>query len=195
MQNIRNYEEIVKQLKENKQDYENSLELLNKVEYKRKKDGTLFANINKNFENGRVEIKSYNDSNHPSFVVSGYVSSGNYAKYDFDAYMYVDDMRKANPEDERIKNIENTDGFWRNTYLLTVSEIEEKIEQEKVKLKSYIENYERQIEESGKIFDIIANKFEELKTVLYEECKPLRKGDIYPSTLEYALQYYIKNNL
>ena len=187
--------EILKRLESDRQYYIDYLELLEKVKYHRKKDGTEFKSINKNFENGRIEIKPYNDSFHPSFVVSGRVSTGKYESFDFDAYLYIDDMRKQNPNDERIQGIENVCGFMRNTYLLTVSEIEAKIESEKVRCRAIIENYNKQIERLDILFESVSIMVENLKTTIFENCKDLREIVCFRTTLEYALRDYIRTNI
>lgn len=187
--------EILKRLQENRQYYIDYLELLEKVKFCRKKDGTVFKSINKNFENGRVEIKPYNDSLHPSFVVSGCVSGNRYKSYDFDAYLYIDDMRRQNPDDERIKGIENVCGFMRNTYLLTVSEIEAKIEAQKEMCRVGIENYDKQIERLETIFDTVSSMVQELKTTIFENCKDLREKPLFTTSLEYALRDYIRTEV
>ena len=191
---VRNYEEIVKTLTDDLNYHKFYLELLEKIEIKRKKDGSHFQNKNQTFVNGKVEIKSYNDSNHPSFVVRGTCSDGNFREYDFDVYLYIDDIRRKNPDDIRVQGIKNSDGFWRTTYLLTTDEIIEKIESEKEKQKAFIKNYENQIENSKQIFDEIAEKLDLLKLAIVRNCKPLR-DDKYNCSLEYALFDYVRTNI
>lgn len=192
---VRGKAEILKELEMDRQNYIDYLELLEKVKFCRKKDGTVFQNVNKNFENGKVIIKSFNDSFHPSFQVSGRVSSGRYESYDFDAYLYIDDMRKKNPSDERIKGRDDVCGFIRNTYLLTVFEIEEKIESEKVRCRAIIENYSKQIERLETVFDTVSSMVQELKTTIFENCKDLREKPLFTTSLEYALRDYIRTNI
>ena len=188
-------QEILNKLIADRQYYIDYLYLLEKVKFCRKKDGSVFQNVNKNFENGKVIVKSYKDSFHPSFQISGYSESGKYCSYDFDAYMYIDDMRKQNPNDERIAGIKDTDGFWRNTYLLTVSEIEAKIEAEKQMCRDHIENYTRQIEKIEVVFPMVQKKMQELKTLISENCRELRENPIFTSSIEYALFDYIRTEI
>jgi hypothetical protein len=195
MNKIINYEDLVRELTNDLNYHKYFLELLEKVEIKRKKDGTHFANKNQTFVNGKVIIKSYNDSNHPSFEVSGICSDGKYRNYDFDAYLYIDDMRRKNPDDIRIQGIENSSGYLRNTYLLTTDEIIERIEKEKKRQKEYIANYEKQINASKEIFDEIAEKLDVLKNTIYENCKDLRENPIFRCSLEYALADYVISNI
>ena len=189
-----NMDDLLKKLEEDKRYHADYLELLNRVEIKRKKDGTHFANKNQTFVNGRIEIKAWQDHNHPSFTVSGTVN-GKYSSYDMDAYLYIDDMRKADPNDKRIEGAKDTDGFWRNTYILTTDEIIEKIEKEKVKQKAYIENYERQIENAPIVFQKVYDKVKELKELIYNECVSCRDDKIFRCSLEYALVDYVKQNV
>ena len=192
---MHNYDEILKKLENDLQYHKNYLELLEKVEIKRKKDGTHFQNKNQTFINGKVIIKPYNDNNHPSFQISGYTSDGKYNSYDFDAFLYVDDIRRNNPDDIRIQGIENSDGFWRNTYLLNTDEIIEKIETEKKRQKEYIKHYEKQISASKEIFEVVNSKVQELKQTIYDNCKDLRDNDVFRCSLEYALVDYVTNNI
>lgn len=191
---VRGKAEILKNLEYDRKYYENYLILLNRVKYLRKKDGTEFQNINKNFDGGKVFVKNYNDSFHPSFQVSGYVENVWYS-YDFDAYLFVDDMRKQNPDDDRIKGIENTSGIMRTTYLLTVSEIEQKIEAEKAMCREKIESYNKQIERLDFLFDSVSIMLENMKTAIFENCKDLRGTHCFRTSLEYALRDYIRTNL
>ena len=188
------YEEMLKKLETDRMYHENFLYLLEKVEIKRKKDGTHFQKKNQTFVNGRVEIKPYNDSFHPSFVVSGYGKDGKYTSYDIDAYMYVDDMRKANPDDERIQGMKNVNGIMRNTYLLSTDEIIERIEKEKERQRDYIKNYTEQIEASKKLFDIVSEKVQELRETIKENTKQFRNS-VFPSSIEYALYDYVKSSI
>ena len=195
MNRIQDYEGLVRELTNDLNYHKYFLELLEKVEIKRKKDGTHFANKNQTFVNGKIVIKSYNDSNHPSFEVSGICSDGRYRQYDFEAYLYIDDMRRKNPNDERIKETKDNDGFWRNTYLLTTDEIIERIEKEKERQKEYIANYEKQINASKEIFDKVTEKLDVLKNTIYENCKDLREDKVFCCSLEYALANYVTNNI
>lgn len=192
---MHNYDEILKNLENGLQYHKNYLELLEKVEIKRKKDGTHFQNKNQTFVNGKIIIKRYNDSNHPSFQVSGYTSDGKYNSYDFDVYLYVDDIRRKNPDDIRIQGIENSNGYLRNTYLLNTDEIIEKIESEKEKQKECIKNYEKQISASKEIFEVVNSKVQELKQTIYDSCKDLRNNNVFRCSLEYALADYVKSNI
>lgn len=192
---VRSYEEIVRKLNDDLKYHKNNLELLEKVEIKRKKDGTHFQNKNQTFVNGKIVIKAYNDYNHPTFQVSGRTSDGEFNTYEFDAFMYVDDMKAKNPEDERVKNLKSSDGFWRTTYLLNTDEIIEKIESEKEKQKKYIENYEKQISASKQAFDEVAEKLDLVKLAIIRNCKELRDNSVFRCSLEYALINYIRTDI
>ena len=109
--------------------------------------------------------------------------------------MYVDDIRKQNPDDIRIQGKENSSGYLRNTYLLNTDEIIEKIESEKKRQKEYIENYEKQISASKEIFEVVNNKLQELKQTIHDNCKDLRDDNVFHCSLEYALADYVKSNI
>lgn len=192
---VRSYEEIVRKLNDDLKYHKNNLELLEKIEIKRKKDGTHFQNKNQTFVNGKIVIKAYNDYNHPTFQVSGYTSDGKFNTYEFDAYMYVDDMKAKNPEDERVKDLKNSDGFWRTTYLLNTDEIIEKIESEKENQKKYIENYEKQISASKQAFNEVAEKLDLVKLAIIRNCKELRDNPVFRCSLEYALINYVRTDI
>lgn len=193
----RNYVEIVKTLETNKEYHETVLNLLENIKVNRKKDGTHFKNKNQTFENATYTGNADNTITHPTLKVMGRGKDGNWVEIHIDCYINRDDLEK---DDERRNSLVDCSP-WQPVYLLTTDEIIEEIEREKEIHKRYIKEYEKQIEESGKIFDIISNKLEELKNVLYEQCKPLQttgKRDLgfkYPSSLEYALKDYIKYNL
>ena len=191
MDEIRNYDELLNRLENSRLYHENFLFLLEKVEIKRKKDGTHFQNKNQTFVNGRIEIKSYSDSFHPSFVVSGRGKDGKYTSYDIDAYIYEEDLPK---DDERRKMCKSSASFMKKTYIMTTDEIIEKIEKEKERQKDYIKNYTKQIEESKKLFDMVSEKVQELRDCIKEGTKQFRDS-VFPSSIEYALSDYVKSSI
>lgn len=191
---IYGYDGILRKLEADRQYHADYLFLLEKVVVKTKKDGTAFKNINQNFENGRVEIKSFNDSFHPSFVVSGYSESGKYVSYDFDAFIYEDYLPK---DDERRKKVVNRGGIFRNTYVFEVQDIIERLEEEKERQREYIANYDKQIAASKAIYDKVSEKLTELQEMIKTETFSLRDGEkkVFPSSLEYILKDFVKTNI
>lgn len=193
----RNYEEIRKTLERNKDYHEGVLNLLENVKINRKKDGTHFKNKNQTFENATYTGNTENTIIHPILRVVGRSKDGVWISYEINCYILRDDLEK---DDDRRNNLVAC-SCYTPVYLMNTDEIIEAIEQEKALHERYIKECENQIEESGKIFDKISNKLEELKTLLYEECEPLRTtgrkdlGFKHPSSLEYALKDYIKYNL
>ena len=122
---------------------------------------------------------------------------GHWVEVGIDCYINRDDLEK---DDERRNSLMDCSP-WQPVYLLTTDEIIEVIEREKEIHARYVKECDRQIEESGRIFDIVSNKLQELKSAIYNECEPLQTtgrrnlGFKYPSSLEYALKDYIRYNL
>lgn len=191
---IRNYENVKKTLETRKDYYETYLECLNKVEIKRKKDGTHFQNVNQTFINGKVVIPSYMDSCHPVFKVYGQSKMQGYLDFQFDLYVYIDTLPDT---DERKTKGQKANSWSRETYTFTTDEIIETIEKQKEMCKCMIKNYEEQIKRSEKVFKKVFKKVQELKDLIYNDCKDLRDDDkkIFRCSLEYALTDYVKDNI
>lgn len=187
-----NYECILKKLETDKDYYITMLECLNKVEIKRKKDGTHFVNQNQTFINGKIVIPSYMDSFHPVFRVSGQSKMQGYLSFDFDCYIYVDNLPET---DARKQKAQKANSWNRETYLFTTDEIIEEIEKQKENAKHRIELYEKQIKRSKKIFDKVFDKVSSLKNLIYNECNDLRDDKLFRCSLEYALTDYVKDSI
>ena len=188
-ESIRNYEDLRKKLEIDKDYYETMLECLNKVEIKRKKDGTHFANQNQTFINGKVVIPSYMDSFHPVFKVYGQSKMQGCLDFSFDCYIYVDNLKD---DDERKQKAKKANSWSRETYVFTTDEIIEEIERQKENAKYRIKLYENQIERSKKVFDKVHKRLQNLKDLIYTECKDLRDESVFRCSLEYALMDYVK---
>lgn len=188
-----NYDSILKKLQIDKDYYETMLECLNKVEIKRKKDGTHFVNQNQTFVNGKVVIPSYMDSFHPVFKVYGQSKMQGYLDFSFDCYIYTDNLKD---DDIRKQKAKKANSWNRETYVFNTDEIIEEIEKQKEHAKYRIENYEKQIEKSKEVFDKVFSKLQDLKELIFNECKDLRDEDkIFRCSLEYALTDYVKDNV
>lgn len=190
----RNYEEILKTLESDKRYHVCFLECLEKIQIKRKKDGTHFQNKNQTFENATYTGDIKDTIMYPELKVSGRDIKGRYETYTINCYFFADELPKGD-----VKRKEPVYGL-RQTIILTTDEIIEKIEEEKERQKRYIKQYDKQIEESKKIFDIVSAKLEELKNTLNESVKDLKECNsegkpIFKSSLEYALRDYIKYNI
>lgn len=193
----RNYGEIVKTLENNREYHKTVLNLLENVKVNRKKDGTHFKNKNQTFENATFVGNADNTITHPFLKVMGRGKDGNWVEVKIDCYINREDLAK---DDERRNSLVDCSP-WQPVYLLTTDEIIEEIEREKEMHTRCIKEYDKQIEESGRIFDIVSNKLQELKDAIYNECEPLQTtgrrnlGFKYTSSLEYALKDYIRYNL
>lgn len=79
---------------------------------------------------------------------------------------------------------------------LTVEEIIQKIEDEKALNRKYIEQYEKEINASKKVFDIVNAKVQEISDIIVEETKEFRTGKYNsPSSLQYAIEEYVQNKV
>ena len=193
MSEIRNYEEILKTLESDKRYHVCFLECLEKIQIKRKKDGTHYANKNQTFENATYTGDTKDTIMHPELKVSGRDIKGRWETYTINCYLFIDDM----PKDDirREKAIEAS--CLKSTYILTTDEIIEKIEQEKERQRSYIANYEEQIRKSKVIFEEVEKKVQFLKDFIKTTTYEFRSDEkkLYPSSLEYALKDYVKYNI
>lgn len=193
---MRNYDEILKKLETNKEYHECFLELLEKIEIKRKKDGTHFQNKNQTFINANYTGNVDNTIKYPELKLVGRDKRGIWQEYSINCYLFADEL----PKDDERRNKALTGGYTRDCYNLTTDEIIEKIESEKEFQKAYIKQYDEQIENSKRIFDVVSAKVQELSELIksetdcFRELSPTGKK-IYPSSLEYALQDYVKDNI
>lgn len=193
---MRNYEEIIKKLEENKEYHNCFLNLLNKIEIKRKKDGSHFVNKNQTFVNANYTGDMNNTIIHPELKLCGQDKNGKWETYSIYCYIYCDEL----PKDDKRREKGISAGWSRDTYILTTDEIIERIEAEKERQKKYIEGYNLQIERSKAIFNKVDEKLKELRNLIKDETEDLRECNscgkpIFPSSLEYALQDYIKDNI
>lgn len=187
---VRNYDEIVKTLTEDLNYHKFYLELLEKIEIKRKKDGTHYQNKNQTFVNANYTGNIDNTIKYPELRLIGRDESGNWREYSINCYLFADEL----PKDDDRRNKALTGSYTRDCYNLTTDEIIEKIESEKEKQKAFIKNYENQIENSKQIFDEVVEKLDLLKLAIVRNCKQLR-DDKYTCSLEYALFDYVRTNI
>lgn len=186
MENVRNYEDVLKQIKTSKDYYETMLKAFEKVEIKRKKDGTHFVNKNQTFVNAtitndvRPELKVYAQSN-----MQGYLS------FSFNCYLYEEDLKK---DDERLNKLVKS-SIYRSVYQFTTDEIIERLEEEKEHAKRMIELCDRQIEASEKIFQEVYERITDIKRYIKDSCSDFRYNNLYRCTLEYALVSFVEREI
>lgn len=190
---MRNYDEILKKLETNREYHVCYLELLEKIEIKRKKDGSHFQNKNQTFLNAKYTGNIDNTIKFPELQITGRTKSGRWETYTIHCYLYVDDMEKDDIRREKALS----GGYTRDCYNLTTDEIIEKIESEKEFQKQCIANCDEQIRKSKVIFDEVEKKVNSLNEFIKLATKDLRNDErkLYPSSLEYALQDYVKDNI
>lgn len=187
---IYNKEDIQKRLSSYLEDNSLQLELWEKVQLLKKKDGSNFAIMSKSFNN--ATFTGGNGMTHPKITVYGYSVHGGYRSYDLDCYLYLDDMKKNN--DPRYTGQPLTYNCLRATYCLNADEIFQRIQDHIVSLKARIKCYEDQLAALDNIFPVIDEKVQELKALVKDLTSPYKK-DIYPSSLEYALYDYIRRSI
>lgn len=190
MENIRNLQDIEKQLTNYMDDYKLELELWGKVELLKKKDGSSFANMNKSFNNCKYGCERWSDMMHPCVFVYGTDHKHGWREFKLDAFLYLDDMKKA--EDPRYTDqplIVNS--FVRNTYLLTDDEIFKRIKDRMRACESAIIKYDKMIRAAAVEYDGVVEHIDNLKKAIKAACDPFKEG-IYDSSLYYAFRELAK---
>lgn len=187
---MRNKEDIRERLLGDLEDIKATLDLWRDVKITSKKDGTPFADINRNFINARY-LRGDGFLEHEKLIVDGYGTNRKYVKDSIDCYLLVeymaeDDNRKqqANPKQTYIKQI----------YTLTFDEIVNAIDERIEYLNYKIKHYTEQLERLNVVFDTINDKVKELKDDIHTMTKCKSDGD-YDNTLYYAMREYCKEQL
>lgn len=188
----RNCDEIRKRLEGHKDYYETMLAGLESVKIKRKKDGTHFANVNQTFENGKVVIPNYSDEFHKVFKYYAKSEKQGYMDFEFNVFVYTDALPDGDPRKE--KGI-STASFMRPTYTFSTDEIIAELEEQKEMARHMIEVYDGQLKALDTVFPLVESKLQELKDLIYSQCKDFREYPIYTSSIEYALYDFCKSNM
>lgn len=151
---IRNMDDILNEI-DRRDDYYNSrIRALKSITFPTKKDGTPFAVFGKNFKPGEgmlLYTPSENET-HPKLEYHAKDSKGLWFEDCVDLYLYVDEMRRKNPDDERIKGIENNYSIYRNTYKLTLEECKQAIKDKISLYEKYIADDEADRKAIKKLF-------------------------------------------
>lgn len=188
----RDCEEIRKRLEKHKDYYETMLAGLENVKIKRKKDGTHFANVNQTFENGKVVIPNYSDEFHKVFQYYARSEKQGCMDFSFDVYVYTDTLPDG---DSRKEKGISTASFMRETYTFNTDEIIAELAKQKGFARSMIKAYDGQLKALETVFPLVESKLQELKDLIYSQCKDFRDNPIYASSLEYALHDFCKSNM
>lgn len=157
--------------------YEDILKRL--TDYKKTHENhlTLLEKVNILSKKDGTHFKNINQNFENGKVVTKYISSQYFTMYGRD--------EKGNFIDFDFDVTDNT-----------VDEIIQKIENIKQTEKNHIEEYERQINASKKVFDIVDKKVQEISDIIVEETKEFRTGKYSsPSSLQYAIEEYVQNKV
>ena len=183
--------DITLKLENYKKEYEEKKQAWEQVKRLYKKDGSEFANKQKNIDG--ASFGKYNpneDWMHPYLTV--YYGS-RYQEESIPMFLYIDTLKK---DDSRLSNKDQIkeDGCCcvRSTYIYNIDECFEAIQEHIKFLNDKIEDYKKQlaiVEEITQKADLIINQANEL-------LKDERLSDgYYHNTLGYSIRDYIKNNL
>ena len=181
-------EEIKTKLFKQLADCKLRLEKWEKVKRLRKKDGSGFANRQKNFDGAKFGLYSpCEDFMHPylTIIYNGYTES-------IPMFLYVDEIKKC---DDKLKNtdqIVNVGGCTRSTYLFNIDECFIAINKHIEELKKMISDYEKQIEEADKAIEEADKLIEKINDFLKDENF---KDGYFKNTLGYAISDYIRDSM
>ena len=188
MSNVRNLEDIRKELESRIAEYKAEIEAWRNVEILKKKDGSDFALKSKSFKNAKWYIESYSDEFHPKLKCYGRVGY-RYVDFEIDAYIYTDNL----PESDARKNLGKSAGsFMRPTYVFSVDEVAEAIKARIAVCEKRVANVSAQLAESEVIYNEFFGSVNAALAKMRETCKKF-KEDNYACSLEYLLRDAMAN--
>jgi hypothetical protein len=175
-------EQIKTKLEEQLAETTNKLEAWKKVEVKRKKDGSEFAQLGRAISGGRIEEDSGYIYAHPKLYVS-YSENGVYGNDYICLYGFVDELPL---DDERREGY--TPGFERPTYVFSMQAVRDKITQYIKQYAEQVEKLKKQLEISDRAFDLFRTKVKEAYDELIEFDNEVKSSDNkFHSSLFYLL--------
>lgn len=180
----KNVDEIIKLLNGYKTEAETKLELWKAVEVRKKKDGSEFAKLSSAIVGARFgRYTPVEDAHHPYLTVCGRNSRGLWIEDSVHMYYYVDEM----PVAARNRDVIYGGGFLRKTSPFNADEVREAITKHIAYLEDYITRLDAEIENAPAMFTAFRTAVENAEKELEATDKPLRKGDLYPTSLYYAI--------
>lgn len=158
-------EQIQKELKKSIEEKEALYNKWNEVEHLTKKDGSEFKNISRSFSNCSIE---YDYIGRPQIKIVTWTVKNEWCEDHISLYDTYSAYGKNKYPDE---SYDMGGGVLSKYHVLTVSEIMEAIEAKKQLLKKWIEEKEKALKESEKLYYKYTEKMKALYNELYEECK------------------------
>ena len=175
---MKNFNDVMKELIDDKADLEARLEVWNKFKLVYKKDGSHFSIFSKNFESAKIGGYSViEDADHPYLTITYYTTNNGYRTDHIQIFFYLDDLPET---DERRKAY--IPQFMRQTVTMTYDEIVTTVKDYIENLKSQIKDYERQIDIAETTYNNYMNKVTEAKNELLKACG--EKDSLYYLTLK-----------
>ena len=181
---IRNYEDLRKDILKSIQWYEDRIRLWEKVEFVTKKDGMPFKVLSKNFKN--AEIGKYypvEDWASPYLTVMGRNEKGEWVEHQMAIHIHTANGKRL-PTVNEEREVRMTE--WGTGHeIMTIEEIKSEVEYLIEELKSNKKKCEESLAESEKAF----NEVKEIVDGLREKTRGMH------SSLMYGLRDYIKRSL
>ena len=178
MDNYKEYKlkEINDKLNKYKKDYESKIALWRKVERVKKKDGSDFSVLSKNFKNARIVPASASIRTNYEIQVSDYINGAYISDY-FELYPCVKYYKGGDISPDRIIKEPCCEPY----FAMTLDEISDEINRTIELYTGRIKALEKQINDAEKVFsefsDAIDNALKTLKTdagdgsILYYACR------------------------
>lgn len=161
-------------------EYESKIQLWKKVKRVYKKDGSNFKVLSKNFENAKIQNKTYSSYEDPEMIVSDWTQSAGYISDSIDLRELVK-YSSLKPDEDRIIKVPYLEPY----FFLTVDEIEKKIA-------ATIKLYETHIEEYKKQLAICDKTYDQFKSAIDNALSDLRKSAGNNTSLYYMCRDYMK---
>ena len=158
-------DEILKELKNDINKYNQLLNAWSKIEHLTKKDGTEFKNIKKSFSNCDI---CYDSINRPEMTISIKLNNGNW----YSDYIFLYDSYSHYGKNKYPLESYNMGGGIINKYhILTIDETIKAIEDKKEFIKKQIQEREKVLSVIENLYYKYTNKMKDLYNDLLEECK------------------------
>ena len=178
-----NVSEVIELLTGYKKETEAKIEAWKQVEIKKKKSGEEYAKISQAMVNAKFgQYYPVEDCFHPYITVC-FKCGYKYITDSVEAFYYVDEL----PVEKRVREV-----VWKNSCMRAVSPMS--AEELRTKISEYIErlekhkiSLEKQIEAAPTMFNKFREAIKRANDELTQSDLELRKQDIYPTSLYYAI--------